>query len=398
MGATNAIRPQFKLLHNNAVSTRPYKIPQALQETVKEKLSELLEAKIIQDSSSNYSSPMVVIQKQNKNDVRLCLDLRMINSVAETFDYKLPLISDIINKLSGSKYFAKLDFNNAFHQIIIPEKDRKIFAFCTDFGKYEYTRLPFGFVNSGNIFQSLLDKVLNGLQNQTILAYLDDIIIGAKTYNELQTKLQLVFERLKQFNSTLSPNKCEFFKSSITYLGFNITEEGIKPSETNTSKILAFPRPNTVRKLKRFLGLCNFYRHLIPKYSQLTYNLNLLTRKNQKFQWTEKCENAFTELQQNFFHKPILRQPNFSEPFYLNTDASKIAISAVLMQKFNGKLHPISYFSRNLKDAETKYAAIKSELLAIHQAIKHFHHYLYGRKFYVLWRSRVKINITLTAS
>lgn len=383
LGATDVIKPTIQLTHEHAIKSRPFDIPFALQKVAKEKLQQLLDSGVISKTSSNFACPLILVRKAN-GDYRLCLDLRLINNYSTIFPHNIPKINDIITNLAGYKFFTKLDFNSAFNQIILPPETRRIFAFTSPFGNYEYKRMVFGHVSSAPLFQAAMDIILGDLKTEGIQVYIDDIIIPANSYEELKKKTKLVFDKLREYNLTLSPSKCQFFLSKINYLGFLISEDGISPSHDNLKKILSFPTPKTVKKLKRFLGVCNFYRNLIQNYAEITAVLSDLTQKGVKFQWEEKHEQAFQKLQDCFFQQPILIQPDFDQPFYLNTDASMHAVAASLLQYRDGILKPIAYFSRKLSKQESKYAALKTELLAIYQSMKFFRNFLYGRKFYVL--------------
>lgn len=186
----------------------------------------------------------------------------------------------------------------------------------------------------------------------------------------------------KKHNLTLNLEKCKFHQKSIDYLGFRLENQKIYPITSNIVKIKGFPRPKTKRQIKKFLGLCGFYRTLIPSYAELSDPLLRLTSSNKKIAWTEIEDQAFENLQ-NFFKELFLRQPDYNKTFILNTDASSYAISAVLLQQHGEHLLLVANFSKALRKAEIKYPAIQQELMAKVKGIATFRHILYGRKFII---------------
>lgn len=388
MGQTDLVVPQLSFTSNYPRRSPPFPIPQMLLKKTKEQLDEMLEAGIISKTISDWSSPLLLVKKKpgpdGKQTYRLALDLRLINTIITQSAYPLPKIADIINNISQYKYYSNLDLQAAYHQINLPEEYRPVLSFNTPFGAYCYNRLVFGMRNSASIFQHLIDKIIDEVNIPGILAYQDDIVVASNSFEETVDKLSKLFSCFEKYNLTLSPSKCNFHSEVINYLGFEISQYLVKPIKQNITKITGFPFPDTKRKLKKFLGLCGFYRHLVPQFAHLTAQLNDLTNPKTKFVWSEENRAAFTKLQEIFFKEPFLRQPNFQEKFFLNTDASSVAISACLLQNFGDELLPVSYFSKTLNKHEKNYPAIKLELMAIVKGIHAFKYYLYNREFVIL--------------
>lgn len=388
MGHTDLVTPKLTFTSDYPRRSPPFPIPQKLLSHTKEQLDEMLEAGIISKTISDWSSPLLLVKKKLDPDgqqrYRLALDLRLINTIITQSAYPLPKIADIINNISQYKFYSNLDLQSAYHQINLPEEYRPILSFNTPFGAFCYNRLVFGLKNSASIFQHLIDKIIDELNIPGIMAYQDDIVVGANSFEESIQKLSKLFDSFKKYNLTLSSAKCNFHNTSIDYLGFNISKNIVKPVTQNITKITNFPIPDTKRKLKKLLGLCGFYRHLVPRFAELTAELNDLTTPKANFNLTEKHRKAIQSLQEIFFKEPFLRQPDWQETFYLNTDASSVAISACLLQKFGNDLLPVSYFSKTLNKHEKNYPAIKLELMAIVKGVQAFKYYLFNRNFIVL--------------
>ena len=388
LGHTDRVIPQINFTNKYPIKCLPFPIPYSLQEEAKKQINELIEAGIIRKNLSSWACPMLLVRKKsidpNKVAFRLALDLRLLNSIIEPISYPLPRINTLIAQLAKFKFFTCLDMPSAYHQIDLPEKYQDYLSFATPWSTFCYNRLCFGLKNASGYFQSFIDLLIEECNMEGILSYQDDIIIGANSFEDTCKKLKIFLEVCKKHNVTLFAQKCSFHQTEVKYLGFQISQNKIYPITTNISKITSFPTPKTKKQVKQFLGVCGYYRSLIPSYAKLTDPLIQISCPKSIFKWQKEQEDAFNTLQNIFFHKPFLCQPDFSKEFFVNTDASKTAISAILMQQQGNKLLPISYFSKSLKKAEQNYPPIKLELLAIVKGIEAFKYYLYGKHFTII--------------
>lgn len=234
-------------------------------------------------------------------------------------------------------------------------------AFTTPFGHYEFDRMPFGLKNASATFQRLMDLVLTGLQGEELFVYMDDIVIYAKSLEEHERKYNALIERLRRANLKLQPDKCEFLKSEVTYLGHVISRDGVKPDPKKLEAVKLFPRPKTPKNIKQFLGLAGYYRRFISNFSKLAKPLTALLKNNTNFEWTSEQEESFQILKQELCEEPVLQYPDFSKPFILTTDASGIAIGGILSQVEINRDRPIAYALRTLTDNEVKYDTYEKE-------------------------------------
>ncbi|GBM12040.1 Retrovirus-related Pol polyprotein from transposon 17.6 [Araneus ventricosus] len=315
LGETSAVIPEFSLLHNFPLQTKPYSIPLMAKKYAQQEINNLLEAGIIEPSSSSYCFPVIFIKKkQNPNDsnsepkFRMVVDYRLLNSITETFKICLPKISEIIKNIAGRKIYCVLDLKSAFFQINLRDEDKRKLAFFTEMGNFQPTRLPFGSKNSTSYFHTLISKCLNGITGKNVQFFLDDIIIAADSLCELKVTLQAVFDRLIKFNLTLDPAKLQLCKPEITYLGFDLNANGFSPSEQNVNKVTNFPRPKNLKQVQMFLGMLNYFRGLIYDYAGIVEPLVKLTKKNTPFVWSVECENAFNTVQEIILKKPTLKK------------------------------------------------------------------------------------------
>jgi len=365
------------------VRQRAYRVPQVQKENLKNHIEKMLQQGIIRPSSSPFASPCVLVAKKD-GSTRFCVDYRKLNQITYPQFQPLPYLEQITESLHGAKYLTTLDLQAGYHQIDVAEEDQHKTAFITPFGCYEFLRLPFGLSNSPATFVAALDIVLAGLQYVDCIAYLDDIIIFAKTFEEHMQKLERVLQRLMEYGLKLKPSKCQFVRQKVQFLGHTITPNGLSPIPTNIEKIVKYPKPKNAKQVRQFLGLAGYYRKFIQNFANIATPLFNLVKKDAKFTWGPDHETAFTTLRDSLVSAPVLIFPDFSEPFYLQTDASEFAVGAVLSQITPEGDKPIAFTSKSLTKSEKHFAVVEKEAYALLLAVKHFKEYLWGRKFFAI--------------
>jgi len=385
---TNATQHFIPTINEVPIHTKQYRFPPIHKEEINKQVTELLNDNIIEYSNSPYNSPIWIVPKKpdsagNKR-WRMVIDYRALNEKTIGDAYPLPNITDILDQLGNAKYFSVLDLASGFHQIPMDPKDAPKTAFSTPYGHYQFKRMPFGLKNAPATFQRLMDNVLSGLQGNELFVYMDDIVIYARSLEEHAIKFNRLMARLREANLKLQPDKCEFLRKEVAYLGHIIGEKGVKPDPNKIKAVTHFPTPRNPKNIKQFLGLVGYYRRFIPQFSKIAKPLTELLKKDKPFKWELSQINAFNTLRESLCTEPILQYPDFTQPFILTTDASGYAIGGVLSQGKIGKDLPISYVSRVLNKAEQNYSTIEKECLAIVYCTNHFRPYLYGRKFTVI--------------
>ena len=342
-------------------------------------LKENLEKGYIRPSQSPMASPFFFVSKKD-GKLRPCQDYRYLNDWTIKNSYPLPLISDILDKLKDANYFTKLDVRWGYNNIRIRKGDEWKAAFKTNKGLFEPTVMFFGMCNSPATFQSMMDDIfVTMIDEKLVIIYMDDILIFADTKEELRRRTKMVLEKLREHDLYLKAKKCEFEKTRIEYLGMIIEEGKITMDTVKLAGIRDWPTPTTVKQVRSFLGFGNFYRKFISHYSDIAKPLNNLTKKDQKFEWTNETQTAFDTLKKRFTEEPVLMMPDHSKPFQIESDASKVASGAVLTQTdSNGERHPVAFLSQTFTETERRYEIYDRELLGIIRALREWRHYIQG--------------------
>ena len=380
---TNLTKHTITLRENKIVNTKSYRPPEAHKAEIEKQMKKMLDKNIIEESDSPYNSPVWVVPKKSdasgKQKWRIVIDFRKLNELTDQDAYPLPTIDDILSQLGNAKFFSALDLSSGFHQIPMDPDSKKYTAFSTPQGHFHYNRMPFGLKNAPATFQRMMDTALRGLLNKYCFVYLDDIIIFGSTIQQHNENLAIVLQRLKELGLKIQPDKCEFLKPELEYLGHVITHEGIKPNPKKISAVKDFKIPKTPTDVKSFLGLAGYYRKFIKNFSKLAKPLTDLTKKDNPFRWTETQQTSLDTLKEKLCSAPVLAYPDYTKTFTLTTDASNEGISAILSQ--DG--HPCCYISRTLNPPEKNYSTTEKELLVIVWAVKRLRQYLLGRRFVI---------------
>ena len=372
--------------------------PNQLSE-VKKHLQELLEKGVIKASQSDYASPIVLVRKKC-GALRMCVDYRQLNLKTRRDAYPLPRIEESLDVLGGAKYFSTIDLASAYNQVEVIPADRHKTAFTTPLGLFEYNRMPFGLANAPATFQRLMQHIFREDLLQTLIVYLDDIIVFSQDVKEHLRRLELVFQTLREHGLKIEPKKCQFFCPKVTFLDHVVSADGVATDPEKTEAVTKWPTPRTLKELRSFLGFASYYRRFVPHFAQVAKPLHELVARlydggksvkgrNREIGglWTQECQDAFTGLKAALTSPPTLAYPVYSRPFIVEVDASNDGLGAVLSQEQDGKVRVIAYASRGLRGAEPNmenYSSRKLELLALKWAVtEKFREYLIASTFTV---------------
>ena len=342
-------------------------------------ISESLASGIIRPSSSPVAAGFFFVGKKD-GGLRPCIDYRQLNDITVKNRYPLPLMSSTFEPLANAKVFTKLDLRNAYHLVRIREGDEWKTAFNTHLGHFEYLVMPFGLTNAPAVFQNLVNDILRDMINNFAVVFLDDILVYSSSLEEHIIHVRSVLQRLLENRLFVKAEKCDFHSSSVEFLGHVIQQGSVRADPRKVKAVMDWVRPADRTQLRRFLGFANFYRKFIKDFSLVAAPLNALTSPSVPFLWSPEADEAFKRLKTLFTTAPVLAMPDSSRQFILEVDASETGIGAVLSQRSrdDNQLHPCAFFSRKLTPAERNYDVGNRELLAIHEALKEWRHWLEG--------------------
>ncbi|KAL0200063.1 hypothetical protein M9458_003250, partial [Cirrhinus mrigala] len=396
-GQTNILSHNIRTPPGVIFRQRPYRVPESRRQAIEEEIQKMLKLGVIEPSRSPWFSPIVLVPKPD-GTLRFCNDYRRLNEVSDFDSYPMPRVDELLERLGRARYITTLDLTKGYWQVPLTDEAKPKTAFSTPFGHRQYRTLPFGLHGAPATFQRLMDVVLRPHQTYAA-AYLDNVVIHSEAWEDHLERLRRVLSELRRAGLTANPRKCHLAMNEAKYLGFTVGRGLIKPQENKIKAILDAPKPCNKTQVRAFLGLAGYYQCCIPSFSSIAAPLTDLTRKGQpeRIRWTEEAERAFQDIKRALTTEPVLRAPDFTCPFLLQTDASDTGLGAVLSQVQDGEEHLVVYISRKLSQAERNYAAVEKEALAIKWAVLELRYYFLGRWFTLFtdhaplqWMARAK--------
>ena len=340
-------------------------------------LDENLACGKIRPSISPQAAPVFFVAKKDGKK-RLIQDYRYLNSHTVVNSYPLPDIKMLLDNLASSSYFAKFDVRWGFTNIRIKASDEWKAAFVTPRGVFEPLVMFFGQTNAPPTFQRYMNETFaRMISERKVVIFMDDVIVHGKTREELTAHVSEFLQKCQDEDLRLKIAKSTFETQEIDFLGYKVKYGQYSPCPIKTAAIKDWPTPTNLKELRSFIGFCNFYRMFIANFSQIAHSLHLLTKGDQEYIWEEPQQQAFQELKNRLTSSPVLRLPDLSKPFTIQTDASKLGTGAVLLQQdAAGVPHPCAYLSQALVGAEQNYQVYDLELLAVIRALKAWRPYL----------------------
>ena len=355
-------------------------LPSRYSPLYKQSLAELQETKrwildnlhkgFIEATTAPFASPILFVKKAD-GSLRLCVDYRQLNKITKKNQYPIPLIDELLSRLSKAKVFTKLDIRSAFNRIRMDPDSEELTALRTSLGSYKCKVLPFGLTNGPATYQRYMNDILMNYLDVFCTAYLDDILIYSEDLASHEIHVNAVLDRLREAGLNADIKKSEFEVTRTKYLGFIVTTEGIEIDPAKTEALRNWKIPTTVREVRGFLGFTGFYRQFVEAYGRIAKPLNNLTKENVPFKFDLQCQKAFNEIRDSILSPNIRKHFQVGYPTMVETDASDGTIGAILSQQHpDGNWYPVAFYSHTMAPAECNYEIHDKELLAIVRAFE----------------------------
>src|SRR6266498_725695 len=322
---------------------------------MKEEIERMLKDGIIKKSKSPWASPVVLVSKKD-GSIRFYMDYKKTNAITIVDTHPLSIINDTVDKIGGKKYYTSIDLASGYWQVEVDKNSQDIIAFVTPWKLYQFNVMSFGLTNAPVTFQRLMNYVLHDYLNDFVVVYLDNILVCSDIFEEHLAHLRKVFIKLREANLVIKLKKCKFGQRKIKFLGHTIRTDRLRTDSKNIKKIINCPVLIEIIGVRKFIGLCNYYRKFIKDLSKLSKSLRQLLKKDVKFLWRPKEQETFEKLKKLLTEASVLLFSNFNKPFILYTDASLKGLGAVLEQEDENKnLRLIAYASKSLILVEKNY-------------------------------------------
>jgi transposase InsO family protein len=351
-------------------------------------VKELLKTGVIQESTSAFASPAILVQKKDLTWC-LCIDYWRLNTLTVARKFPLPVIDELIDELTGARWFSKLDLCAGYHQIRLAPGEEYKTAFHTHSGQLEYKVMSFGLSGAPATFQAAMNTTLQSVLRKHALVFFDDILVYSSTLEQHVDHLQSVLALLRRDKWQVKLSKCSFGQNSLAYLGHIINGDGVATDPSKIKEISNWHTPSCVKELRSFLGLAGYYRKFVCHFGVIAKPLTQLLKKNTIYTWSPDADAAFNLLKQSLVSAPVLAIPDFSLPFVVDTDASDRGIGAVLQQ--HG--HPLAYLSKPLGTRTSGLSTYEKEYLAILMAVDHWRAYLQHDEFIIRTDQRSLVHL-----
>jgi hypothetical protein len=391
MERTDTVQHEIDTGTNKPFRERLRTYSPATQEIIDNEVRRMLREGVIQHSRSPYASNLLLVRKPDPSSAggvknRVCASFVQLNTQTIKDSYPLPNIQVMFDKVGRSKWFTTMDLLNGFWQVMVKEEHKHKTAFVTSRGLFEFVVMPFGLCNAPATFQRLMDTVIKPEYRSFIETYVDDVMTHSQSFTEHVGHLETLLNLLREHKLVVKLTKCKFAQREVKFLGHILSEGQLKPNPESVATILKWERPtqgnNKQKAIKGFLGMVGWYRKFIPHFAEKARPLFELLKKDAQWEWTDACQRSFECLRDAITSKPVLAIADPNKPYILDTDASDVALGAVLMQKDEeGYLRPVAYASKSLGPAEKNYGVTDREALAIVWALEHFNTYCEGHKY-----------------
>ena len=399
--------PEFELRIDTGTAPMPRSRPmkrwsQGELDECRRQVALLLDNGWIRPSTASHAASVVFARKAD-GTWRFCQDYRALNGITQRSVEPLPHVDQLVDETRGARFFTKLDLASAYHQFRIRTGDQYKTSFRVPGGQFEFRVGAFGLHGMSSLLMRYMHSIFgrsapafdadgrlrppgtgtsSPMLGRFVQVYMDDILIFSKTKAEHLVHVRMVLETLRHYQLFAKASKCQFGRSSVGFLGHVISERGVGVDPAKVEAIREWARPSTCTDVRRFVGLANYYRRFVPRFSDIAAPLTALCSPRASFVWAAAEQRSFDDLKTALTSAPVLRVWDPARPTRLVTDASELAVSGILEQPDDrGVFHPVAYESRKLTSPERAYPPHLLELLAVVHCLKAFRPYLLDQPF-----------------
>jgi len=358
-----------------------YPLSRNEREEVQQFIQDHLQKGYIRPSKSPQTSPVFFVGKKD-GEKHMVRDYRKLNRQTVKNNYPLPLITDLVDSMGNKKLFTKMGLQWDYNNVRIKEGDKWKAAFTTHVGSFKPVVMFFGMTNSPATFQRMMNEIMRDLINEgKVAVFVDDVLVGTDSEEGHDEIVAEVLKQLEENNLYVKPEKCSWKTSKVNFLGVIMGQGKIEMEEEKVEGVLNWLVPKTVRDVRKFLWLANYYRWFIKNFATLAKPLNMLTRKEEKWKWEEAQQKAFEQLKGIFMMRPLLVAPDLDKEFRVEADTSNFATGEVLSIKYDdNKWRLVAYISKSLNETECNYEIHDKEMLVVIRCLEAWRHFLEGAK------------------
>ncbi|KAL2246102.1 UNVERIFIED_CONTAM: Retrovirus-related Pol polyprotein from transposon [Sesamum indicum] len=353
-------------------------------EVIRQEVKKLLKAGYVSEVQYTDWLSNVVLVPKSSGKWRMCVDFTDMNKACPKDPYPLPRIDMMVDSTAGFEIFSMMDAYQGYHQIRMVEEDRDKTSFVTEKGIYYYNMMPFGLKNAGATYQRLVNRMFGDLLGKTMEVYVDDMLVKSKRSQDHIEDLAQAFRSMRTYDMKLNPDKCTFGVRGGKFLGYMVSEQGIKANPEKIQAIMNLRSPTSIKEVQKLTGkIASLSRFISPSADRSLPFFKIL-RKAKNFTWTVECDQALQALKEYLTQPPLLANPKEGEILFLYLAVSENAVSSVLVREEGNNQNSVYYVSKMLQGAESRYSEMERLALALVVTAQKLRPYFQSHKVVVL--------------
>ncbi|GBG88122.1 hypothetical protein CBR_g46611 [Chara braunii] len=319
IGLSNVIEHAILTGDHPPISCVPYRYSPAQWAATFQRIKEFEANGCIEPTIGPWSFPVVIVTKK-AGGIRICIDYRKLNDITIKDVYPLPRIDELLDAIGSARLFSKFDVRHGFHHLLVREEDRPKMAFVLFEGTWQWVRCPMGICNAPAIFPRAMTmafhnfvrktRLAQSIINYCVIVYMDDILVYSSSYEGHVQHIEWTLHALRDVGFKVALEKCQFFLTTISFLGHVVTDQGLIPEPQKVAVVRDAPVPTTITQVRAFLGLASYYRRFIKGFAAIAGPLMNLLKKDQSLIWTPECDQAFSKLKADLISAPVLIRPD----------------------------------------------------------------------------------------